>query len=92
MKKCVVTGKETNSTTNNIPLSREARPLLKKIVEKHNSKIEEMFVNRLIEKNEAITEEFARKLAPKINAKKALKLLQINEEDISLTRAEVLGE
>lgn len=90
--KCVILGTETNSMRNNVPLSPKGRNLLKKIVAKHNQKIEELFVQKALEQNEALTEEFARKLAPTINDKKALRLLQVNEEDISMTRAEVLGE
>lgn len=92
MNICIITGQETSSLTKNFPLSIEGRKLLPTIVQKHNDKIEELFVEKAMENNENLTREFAAKLAPKISTRKALQLLQVNEADMALTRAEVIGE
>jgi len=94
MRKCVVTGEETISKRNNIPLSREGRSLITKITELHNTKISDSFVERALEGKEdsqVLDENFLRSMAPKISDTQTLRLILKQEPDIINTRNEVLN-
>ena len=70
--KCVITGKDTNSLTNNVPLSVEARGDLNELHKEYNDKLREKFIKSFISKVSDPTEERieqAGKLAPKVTKK-----------------------
>jgi len=92
--KCVVTHKETSNHTNGIPLSKQGRDLLIKIIDAHNEKVANFFVEKTKADNPdaPLTDEGLRRFAPKISKRQALNLLKIKESDIMETRAEVLEE
>jgi len=93
MKKCVVTGKETNDYLSSVPVSKEGRNLLNLIVESHNNKIFEVFKEKNREANNGIDldDDTLRRFSPSLNKRKVLDLLIIEERDIMKTKEEVLG-
>jgi len=92
--KCIVTGKETNDKTKNIPLSKDGRKILDEILVAHNDKIFEVYKEKSNEANGGLDldEKTLRHFAPSINKRKALDLLVQEEKDIIETRDEVLDE
>ena len=92
--KCVVTHEETSNHTNGIPLSKKGRDVLIEIINAHNEKVADFFVEKTKADNPeaAFTDDGLRRFSPKINKRQALNLLKIKESDIMETRAEVLGE
>ena len=93
MSKCVVTGNETSSLTNNVPLSREGRDVLTKVTDAHNEKVFEYFKEESNKANNGVDldEKTLRHFAPSINKRKALNLIAEKERDIMVTLDEVLG-
>lgn len=91
--RCLITMEETDSKVNGrFPLSIQARPLLTKIVERHNEKIFEQYKARVTELNNGVEtpDTILRQLAPKVSKGKVLRLLQMEEQDILDTKDEVL--
>jgi len=98
MKKCVITGNETNTMTNNIPVSAEGRAILSELHEVYNKKIKEEFVNKALGRaKEGSEEEFEEdeltkvfeKLAPQVSRNKMLDLVNIGVQDAIETLNEV---
>lgn len=85
---CLITGKETNSKTKGFPISREGRALLNDVLEAHNGRISEAFIEANSDKG--LTEEALRKLSPKITKHYLLGLLDQKEADVMKTLSEVL--
>ena len=82
--KCVITGNETNTLTNGLPLSRDGRIKLNEITERYNTELKEQFKKRFKEKtndNEEAAEGIAKVMAPKCSKKKMLKMLTKNTEE-----------
>jgi cobyric acid synthase len=98
MKKCVITGNQTNTMTNNIPVSAEGRVILSELHEVYNKKIKEEFVNKALGRaKEGNEEEFKEdeltkvfeKLAPQVSRNKMLDLVNIGVQDAIETLNEV---
>lgn len=91
---CIITKKKTDMNSSGIPLSREGRELLKKIIERHNDKIFQYYKDKNREANDGVDldDGTLRRFAPKISRRSVIKLLMEEERDIMQTRAEVLGE
>lgn len=93
MKICVVTGKETDMISNNTaPLSREGRPILKQIVERHNEKILEAFIEGANKDGKVIDPKLLKKIVPKVSTKQVLRGLQSGNVEITNTKNEVMSE
>lgn len=89
--KCLLTNKETKTTTNGrFPISPEGRKLLPEVVAKHNERIKEAFIEAHQEKG--VTDELLAKLAPKVSTKYALDLLNKQEPDMMETLDLVRGK
>ena len=103
--KCVITGNETNTMTNNVPVSAEGRELLSKVHEAYNNKIKEEFIDRALgvaRDEEAKTDTEARdedvlrqafsQMAPQVSRNKMLELLKIGVKDAVETLNEVKND
>jgi hypothetical protein len=95
--KCVITGKETKTHNKGIPISKEGRVLLDKIVDAHNVKITTFFLEKTVADNEGIpmSEDQVNSLkrfAPKVTRKQALQLIRAEESDIMETLLEMMEE
>jgi hypothetical protein len=92
MSKCVVTGNETSSLTNSIPVSIEGRDVLGKVTDAHNEKVFEYYKEESNKANNGVEldEDTLRHFAPKINKRKVLDLIVRKERDIMVTLDEVL--
>lgn len=64
--KCVITGKETNTLTKNVPLSREGREQLIELTKKYNEELEKMFIDKFKEKSKDKSELLAKAVSDKV--------------------------
>lgn len=78
MNKCVISGKETLDKAKNIPLHREARPLLNGVHHDFNEQVMEGFIKEQQETQgeKAMSEELLRKIAPQYNKAQILRMIQ----------------
>lgn len=92
--KCVLTGKETNMLTRNIPLSREGRSLVKKLKEKYHDILLESTKEEL--RNQGYSNELldpvAEKLTLRLSTKAILELAKNPTDLFNEVLAEVVGE
>ena len=99
--RCVITGNETKTLTDGIPVSAEGRSILNDLHNVYNKKIKKEFVDKALgrakNKAEKVEEEFKEdeltkvfeKLAPQVSRKKMLKLVNIGVHDAIETLNEV---
>lgn len=85
---CIVLNKPTKDKTNNFPLSREARPIVNEVLEAHNRRISQAFIEK--HKDNGMTEKALRKLSPKVSKHYLLGLINRKENDVMETLATVL--
>lgn len=85
---CILTQKPTQNKTMNYPLSREGRVLINEVLEAHNARISDAFVEANSDKG--MTEEALRKLSPKATKHYLLDLIDRKEPDAMETLASVI--
>ena len=75
---CVISGKETLDKTKNIPLHREARPILNRVHHDFNEQVTEGFIKEQQETQGeiAMSEDLLRKIAPQYNKAQVLRMIR----------------
>lgn len=86
---CILTQKPTQNKTLNFPLSREGRVLINEVLEAHNRRIQDAFIEANSDKG--MTKEALRKLSPKVTKHYLLDLIDRKEPDALETVEQVIG-
>jgi len=80
MKKCIVTGEDTNMLTKGLPLSRGGRKLVDEKLIEYNVLLKEQFFKVQKRKNDTITDDLLEEICPKV--KKGFFLRLINNKTL----------
>lgn len=79
--KCVITGKETKTLTKNVPLSKEGKVELDKLVKEYNEKLEQMFIDEFSkqskDKSDILATTVAKKIVKKVSKNELLQTLAV---------------
>lgn len=92
--KCVLTGKETNMLTCNIPLSREGRSLANQLRQKYHNKILESTKEELRQQgySDELLDPVAEKLSLKLSVRAILELAKNPTDLFNEVLSEIVGE